>query len=157
MVYYIFCSSLFIFAWLFIGIFFVKLGAKITLVIFFVFFNPPLLPDIEKKSAMIDLEKEVVIYFWYGKPRLNAFSGIWNLVRLQNEHKQKELSLPEFPNFLSVQARNKISKSITVKSALLWNIQKRGFQYTYCFDLLQHVLFILIKAMQKYKIIKFFF
>ena len=59
-----------------LAFFFVKLGAKITLVIFFVFFNPPLLPDIEKKSAMIDLEKEVVIYFWYGKLRLNAFSGI---------------------------------------------------------------------------------
>ena len=43
---------------------------------FFKFFNPPLLPDIENKSGMIDLEKKVVIYFWYGKPGLNAFSGI---------------------------------------------------------------------------------
>ena len=61
------------------------------------------------------------------------------------------------PNFLSIQVRNKISKSITVKSALLFDIQKRGFQYRYCFEFLQGVLFILIQAMQKYKIIKTFF
>ena len=27
-------------------------------------------------SSMIDPEKEVVFYFWCGKPRLNPFSGI---------------------------------------------------------------------------------
>ena len=47
---------------------------------------------------MIDQEREVVIYFWYGKPRLNAFSGILNLDRLQNKHKGKEPNFPEFPN-----------------------------------------------------------
>ena len=61
------------------------------------FFKPPLPPDIENNSALIDLEKGVVIYFWYGKPRLNAFSGILNLDRLQNKHKQIE------PNFWNSQ------------------------------------------------------
>ena len=121
------------------------------------FFKPPLPPDIENNSTMIDLVKEVVIYFWYGKPGLNAFSGIWDLDRLQNKHKQKEPNFPEFPNFLSVQIRNKISKSITVNQRF-YLIFKRGFQYRYCFDLLQLVLFILIQAMQKYKVkIKTFF
>ena len=78
---------------------------------FFVFFNPPLLPDIENKRAVIDLENKVVIDFWYGKPRLNTFSGIWNLVRLQNEHKQKEPNLPEFPNFLVFKYETKFQKA----------------------------------------------
>ena len=65
--------------------FFLKVGAKITIALglisiiqsyLFCVFKPPLPPDIENNSTMIDPEKEVVIYFWYGKPRLNAFSGI---------------------------------------------------------------------------------
>ena len=43
---------------------------------FLCFIKAPLPPDIENNSAMIDLKKYVVIYFWYGKPRLIAFSGI---------------------------------------------------------------------------------
>ena len=41
---------------------------------FFVNFKPPLQPEIENKKTMIDLE--IVIYCWYYKPCLNAFSGI---------------------------------------------------------------------------------
>ena len=44
---------------------------------FFVNLKPSLQPDIENKKTMIDLDKEV-IYFWYYKPCLNAFSGIKN-------------------------------------------------------------------------------
>ena len=96
-----------------------------TIISFLCFLTLPSYQNIENKSAMNDLEKEIVISFWFGKRRLDAFSGIWNLVRLQNEHKQKEPKLPLFPNFLSVRVRNKISKSITVKSTLLFEIQKR--------------------------------
>ena len=46
----------------------------------------------------------------------------------------------------------KFKKTSQDKSALLFYIQKRAFQYRYCFDLFQHVLFILIQTMQKYKI-----
>ena len=66
-------------------------------------FKPPLPPDIKSNSAMIAPEKEVVVYFWYGKPRLNAFYGISNLDRLQNKHNRKEPNFPEFLNFVSVQ------------------------------------------------------
>ena len=86
MKYYIFCSCLFIFAWLFISFFFLKsgwqndysLGINLDKIVisFFVNFKPPHQTDIENKKTMIDPEKEVVIYFWYYKPCLNAFSGI---------------------------------------------------------------------------------
>ena len=46
----------------------------------------------------------------------------------------------------------KFQKASQGKSALLFYVQKKGFHYRYCFDLLQHVLFILIQAIQKYKI-----
>ena len=94
---------------------------------FFVLFKPPLLPDFKNNSAKIDLEKEIVIYFWYDKPRLNAFSGIWNLDRLQNKHKQKEPNFPKFPNFLTVQIRNKISKGITVNQRFYLIFEREFF------------------------------
>ena len=50
------------------------------------------------------------------------------------------------------QHETKFQKASQGKSALLFYIQKRGFEYRYCFDLFQHILFILIQAMQKYKI-----
>ena len=163
MVYYIFCSCLFIFAWLFIGIFFLKSGCQnnyslgiISIkqsYLFLCFLTLPSHQTSKIRAHWLTWRKRLLFYFWYVKPRLNAFSGIWSLGCLQNEHKQKEPNFPTFPNFNRVQVQNKISKSITVKSALLFDIQKRGFHYRYCFDLLQLVLLILIEAMQKYKII----
>ena len=50
----------------------------------------------------------------------------------------------------------KFQKESQGKSALLFNIQKRGFQYRYCFHLFQHILFIQIQSMPKYKITKTF-
>ena len=130
-----------------------------TVISFFVFLNLPSHHSLKIIAQwLIIMENKVVIYLWYDKPHLNAFSKIWNLDRLQNKHKQKEPNFPEFPNFLSVQIRNKISKSITVNQHLFFGIQKWCSQYRYCFDLLQRVLLILIQAMQKYKItIKTFF
>ena len=46
----------------------------------------------------------------------------------------------------------KFQKASQGKSVLLFHIQKRGFQCRYCFELFQQVLFILIQAMQNYKI-----
>ena len=63
---------------------------------FFMVFKPPFPPDIVNNSAMIDLEKKVIIRFIYGKPCSNTFSGISNLDRLRNKHKQKEPNIPEF-------------------------------------------------------------
>ena len=48
--------------------------------------------------------------------------------------------------------KTKFQKAWKGKSALLFYIQRRGFQYRYCFDLFQHVLFIPTQAIQKHKI-----
>ena len=45
--------------------------------------------------------------------------------------------------------KTKFQKAWKGKSALLFYIQRRGFQYRYCFDLFQHVLFIPTQAIQK--------
>ena len=155
MVYYIFCSCLFIFGWLFIGfLFFLKSGCQNNcslginfdkiVISFLCSSKPPLPPDIENNSAMIEPEKEVVNYLWYGKLRLNVFFGIWNLDHLQNKHKWKEPNFPEFTNFISVQVRNQNFKRHQKVNQCFHFIFKRKA----CFDLFQHILFILIQSIQ---------
>ena len=64
----------------------------------------------------------------------------------------KRAKLPRILKFCQCSSTKQNFKRHHKVNQRFYFIFKRGFQYRYCFDLFQHVLFILTQAMQKKKI-----